>query len=213
MWTFLPGVEDEMERGAWLDSALAGGIADQLGGQSTSDVYVEFSPLDVWNPASGDSTIAVLAARLIREGGGYRTTVFFTSPQGIFSHTEELRYSAERGRFEATRTLPEEAAWMQAPTLKATLTILTILRDASPVIQTAGDLREDVADCGRRVRVFTGHAAGTADGNRGAGSEDELLRGAIAERRGVRARFGTRSASHRARQPDDRNCGADEIRR
>jgi hypothetical protein len=130
--TFLPGVKDELGRGSWLDSALPGHIADQIGGRSTADVYLECSPLDVWYPGSSESRVAVRAVRLIRNGGRYRTILFLTSPEGVFSHAEEFRYDAGRGCFEPTRTPPEEVAWMQPLALKALFTVLTVLRDASP---------------------------------------------------------------------------------
>ncbi|MEO7142727.1 MAG: FRG domain-containing protein [Bryobacteraceae bacterium] len=130
--TFLPGVEDELGRGSWLESALPGRIADRIGGRPTADVYVECSPLDVWYPGSADSRIAVLAARLVREAGKYTTTIFLTSPEGVFSHAEEFRFNGERGCFDAARTPPPGLEWLQARTLKALFTVLTVLRDASP---------------------------------------------------------------------------------
>lgn len=130
--TFLPTVEDELGRGSWLESALPGCIADGIGGRSTADVYLECSPLDVWYPGSGDSRIAVLAVRVVREAGAYTATIFLTSPEGVFSHTEEFRFDAERGSFQATRTPPQSAVWLQAQALKALFTALAVLRDASP---------------------------------------------------------------------------------
>jgi hypothetical protein len=86
----------------------------------------------VWYPGSGDSRIAVLAARVARDAGNYTTTIFLTSPEGVFSHTEEFRFNADRGCFDATQTPPQNLEWMQARALKALFTALTVLRDASP---------------------------------------------------------------------------------
>jgi hypothetical protein len=132
VWTFLPSVEDELGRGSWLESALPGSIAERIGGRSTSDVYLECSPLDVWYPGSSDSRIAVRAARVVRAADSFATTIFLTSPEGVFSHADEFRFDAERGCFSATRTPPEDVAWLQARALKALFTVLTVLRDASP---------------------------------------------------------------------------------
>ncbi len=130
--TFLPSVTDEPGRGSWLESALPECIADQIGGWSTADVYLECSPLDVWYPGASASRVAVLAARLQRDVGTFATTIFLTSPEGVFSHAEEFRFNAESGHFDATRTPPQGLEFLQTLTLKALFTVLTVLRDASP---------------------------------------------------------------------------------
>ena len=135
LWTFTPGVESPRDLGWWIQSALPLGIADEISGHSTDNVYVEICPLDVVNPDLLKNQDLLRASWLVRVGHNYAATVFMQDVTGgVYSLTVRYRYDSELGSFEKEEPtdMALDAGNLVSFTLKALFVTLTIVRDLSP---------------------------------------------------------------------------------
>ena len=135
LWTFTPSV-DNTPRGLrmWIQSALPLGIADEIAGRSTDNVYVEICPLDVISPGKSVGEDLLRAVWVVRSGLEYAITVFRRGNVGTYSYTLQYHHNESTGTFDLLgyADLEESTEKPDAEALKALFVTLTLLRDLSP---------------------------------------------------------------------------------
>ena len=142
---FLPFVDLDLAESDWLQSALPLGIQASVLGRPTDNVFVEFSPADVFFPRKRERAKTTILARYVacgwRSGNRYWTTIFMQSPQGILSLFSEFRFVPVPGRFFRVRPQKDkqneennnnDVDSYYDVSAKGLFSVLTLLRDLSP---------------------------------------------------------------------------------
>ena len=134
IWTVTPNVDEPRMLNTWIQSSLPLGIADEIAGRSTDNVYVEICPLDFIQPGQIEGKDFLRGMWVVRAGSEYEVTIFRRGNIGTYSITVQYRYDADAGIFErqSLASLEDGAETIANSTLKALFVTLTVLRDLSP---------------------------------------------------------------------------------
>jgi hypothetical protein len=135
IWTFVPSVDTPFSRGMWIQSALPLGIANQIAGKSTDNVFVEICPLDVIKPGLPEANDLLRAIWVVRVGTDYVVTIFRRGVVGTYSVTVQYGFNAETGIFVPRKSALGDYDGAANDPLKALFLTLTVLRDLSPGIK------------------------------------------------------------------------------
>jgi FRG domain len=134
LWTFTPSVEDKPTGlGMWLQAELPLGIAGEIAGRSTDNVYMEICPLDVIELGKSANEDLLRAVWVVKEGDDYSVTVFRRGPPGTYAYVVQYRHDQNSGLFNRLGAVAsDEVAKAFEDSLKALLLTRMVLKDLSP---------------------------------------------------------------------------------
>src|SRR5471032_204027 len=135
LWTTTASVEDTAAGlGMWLQPELPIGIAREIAGRSTDNVYVEICPLDFGEPGESTEKDLLRAVWVVKAGDDYAVTLVRRGPPGTYAVTVRYQYDQGTGIFNrrGPSTLDGAAKIFAADALKALLLTRMLLKDLSP---------------------------------------------------------------------------------